>query len=254
MLYPRCLRLKRAQKSQVFVLDIQVTRPFIFFIRLPQQHFSFVAPFSAFLFSKAGRSSSGKWGNAQKVAFKSRPKIGRDGRENHGGLLLLFFLSPLNRNGDCVDLLTGNGWNRATRWIPQSAVACWPLSQSSLLSRRYLLLLRLRVPKYATQSHLYLLPTVWPSTLLPFSPHFSQAFFFLFWENKKMKGKNCYFFFPKKEKRKFFLLSVLNQKERRAAETISAAAAGGGGGWWIGFKTVFCFPKKQENLLSRCIE
>jgi hypothetical protein len=107
--------LKRAQKSQVFVLDIQVTRPFIFFIRLPQQHFSFVAPFSAFLFSKAGRSSSGKWGNAQKVAFKSRPKIGRDGRENHGGLLLLFFLSPLNRNGDCVDLLTGNGWNRATR-------------------------------------------------------------------------------------------------------------------------------------------
>lgn len=53
-------------------------------------------------------------GNAQKVAFKSRPKIGRDGRENHGGLLL-FFLSPPNRNGDCVDLLAGNGWNRATR-------------------------------------------------------------------------------------------------------------------------------------------
>jgi hypothetical protein len=79
--------LKRAQKSQVFVLDIQVTRPFIFFIRLPQQHFSFVAPFSAFLFSKAGRSSSGSGETRRKWRLSRDQKL----VEMEGKIMVVFF-------------------------------------------------------------------------------------------------------------------------------------------------------------------
>ena len=107
----------------------------------------------------------------------------------------------------------------------------------TIFSTRYLLLLLLWVPKYATQ-HLYLLPSVWPSTLLPF---FGKNFlkpFFLF---KKMKG----------EKNFLLIFLCVESKERRVPETISAAA--GGGGWWMMDWLLKWFSEKErKNWKSNC--